>query len=134
VKELIAQKFPDTRTREIPKLPPQKDVMKQRPPSPERLPPSLHPEPTIPAPADTVKAKPKSKAEKLFEIELRKLRSLAKPLDPKMRADGERRFFQWAAGTVGEVDIWKGHGKIDKKWDKVWVPAVSPALLEVGYR
>lgn len=129
-KELIAQKFPEIRTREIPKLPPQKDVVKQRPPSPERLPPSLQSQTLTPPPppSDTVKAKSKSKAEKLLEIELRKLRSLAKPLDPKMRADGERRFFQWAVGSTADIEVWKEKGKIDKKWEKVWVPVVSSHL------
>jgi len=102
-------------------------VVKQRPPSPERLPPSLQSQTLTPSPppSDTVKAKSKSKAEKLLEIELRKLRSLAKPLDPKMRADGERRFFQWAVGSTADIEVWKEKGKIDKKWEKVWVLAVS---------
>jgi hypothetical protein len=112
-------------------LPPQKDVIKERPKSPDRLPPSLQ---TTPAPpqADTgttvAKTTTKSKAEKLYEIELRKLRSLAKPLDPKMQALGERRFFQWAVGVPADIENWKGGEKLDKKWEKVWVPAVSTLI------
>jgi len=67
----------------------------------------------------------KSKAEKMYEIELRKLRSLAKPLDPKMQAMGERRFFQWSVGVSEDIKKWEGRGKVDKKWEKVWVPVVS---------
>jgi hypothetical protein len=67
----------------------------------------------------------KSKAEKMYEIELRKLRSLAKPLHCKMQATGERRFFQWGLGVSEDVKKWEGGGKIDKKWEKVWVPVVS---------
>jgi hypothetical protein len=128
-KEIIAQKFPETRTRDIPKLPPQRDVIKQRPKSPDRLPPSLQIEPPAKPQIDTAKSKPKSKAEKMYEIELRKLRSLAKPLDQKMQATGERRFFQWGLGVSEDIKKWKGGGKIDKKWEKVWVPVVSPILL-----
>ena len=134
-KEIIAQKFPHTKTREIPKLPPQRDVIKQRPESPDRLPPSLQP---TPLPQTQPKEKPttttKSKAEKMYEIELRKLRSLAKPLDPKMQPTGERRFFQCSIGVSEDVKKWQGGGKVDKKWDKVWVPMVSSPPREVGRR
>jgi hypothetical protein len=66
----------------------------------------------------------------MLEIELRKLRSLAKPLDPKMQATGERRFFHWGIGVSEDIEKWKGGGKIDKKWEKVWVPVVSYPLRE----
>jgi len=61
----------------------------------------------------------------MYEIEFRKLRSLARPLDSKMQATGERRFFQWSIGVSEDVEKWQGGGKIDKKWEKVWVPVVS---------
>jgi hypothetical protein len=104
-----------------------KDVTKHRPHSPARLPPSLQP-PTQDPPPKPVEVKVKSKAEKMWDIELRKLRSLAKPLDPKMQALGERRFFQWTVGNQGEGMNWKDGGKIDKKWEKVWVPVVSTSF------
>jgi hypothetical protein len=103
-------------------------VIKQRPESSDRLPPSLQPTPPPPAQAQAqlkTVATTKSKAEKMYEIELRKLRSLAKSLDSKMQATGERRFFQWTVGVSEDVEKWKGGGKIDKKWEKVWVPIVS---------
>jgi hypothetical protein len=64
----------------------------------------------------------------MHELEMRKLRSLAKPLEPKMDAGGERRFFQWSLGTKGEIKEWekgKGFDKT-KKTEKVWVPLVCP--------
>ena len=76
----------------------------------------------------------KSKAEKMYEIELRKLRSLAKPLDPKMQAMGERRFFQWSVGVSEDIKKWEGRGKVDKKWEKVWVPVVSSTYEGKGER
>lgn len=108
-------------------------MIKQKPESPDQLSPSL--QPTIPAPAlaqpkEKTNTTIKSKAEKMYEIELRKLRSLAKPLDSKMQATGERRFFQWGIGDSDDVKKWEGGGKIDKKWEKVWVPAVSYHLRE----
>jgi hypothetical protein len=84
----------------------------------------------------TIQAKPavktKMKAEKMYELELRKLRSLARPLDPKLKlkpgtgsqGDG-RRFFQWGLGTSEEVKEWKAGAKMDRKMDKVWVPIVG---------
>lgn len=60
----------------------------------------------------------------MWDIELRKLRSLAKPLDSKMLASGERRFFQCAIGVSDDVKKWEGGVKIEKKWQKVWVPVV----------
>jgi len=131
--KIIAEKFPTiSKSRIINPLPPQKDVIKSRPKSPERLPPSLQPTPLSSAPPASVQGKTKSKAEKMYEIELRKLRSLAQPLEAKMRSDGERRFFQWSLGSREEVEQWrKGQmlGK-EKKMNKVWVPAVSRVLDE----
>lgn len=125
-KEIIAQRFPQYKDKVVPKPPPQKDVNKQRPKSPDRLPPSLQPAPTPPPIVEKEPEKPvKTKAEKLREIEVRKMRSLAKPLDPKMRADGERRFFEWGTGTIEEVRGWEGSGNMGKKLEKVWVPQVS---------
>jgi hypothetical protein len=84
----------------------------------------------------TIQAKPavktKTKAEKMYELELRKLRSLARPLDLKLKlksgtgsqGDG-RRFFQWGLGTNEEVKEWKAGGKMDRKMDRVWVPIVG---------
>ena len=101
-------------------------MIKERPKSPDRLPPSLQPTPPAQAQAQPqIKTTTKSKAEKMYEIELRKLRSLAKPLDSKMQATGERRFFQWAVGVPDDVKKWEGGGKIERKWEKVWVPVVS---------
>jgi hypothetical protein len=133
-KEIIAQKFPDTKTREIPKLPPQRDVIKQRPESPDRLPPSLQPRPPSPrAQVKTNTTTKKSKAEKMYEIDLSKLITIAKPLYSKMQATGERRFFQWGIGVSEDVKKWEGGGKLDKKWEKVWVPVVSfPPPIGMG--
>jgi hypothetical protein len=106
-------------------------VIKQRQESPDRLPPSLQPTPPPAAQAQVkTNTTTKSKAEKMYEIELRKLRSLAKPLHCKMQATGERRFFQWGLGVSEDVKKWEGGGKIDKKWEKVWVPVVSHHLRE----
>jgi hypothetical protein len=134
-REIIAAKFPDQKGKVIPKPPPAKDTNKLRPKSPERLPPSLQPPPPAKEEGNnTIKpvVKVKTKAEKVYELELRKLRSLARPLDPKLKLKaglrpGEegRRFFQWGVGTGDEVKQWLVGGKVDRKLDKVWVPLVS---------
>lgn len=74
----------------------------------------------------------KTKAEKLRELEVKKLRSLAKPLDAKMRADGQRRFFEWGTGTTNDIRCWEESGKLAKKLEKVWVPQVSTNPLPFG--
>lgn len=66
----------------------------------------------------------KTKADKLRDIHIRKLRSLAVPLDPKMRLDGERRFFEWSIVKKEDVGIWQSDGKLRGKLDRVWVPLV----------
>lgn len=136
-REIIAAKFPDQKGKIIPKPPLPKDTTKPRPKSPEKLPPSLQP-PLVPqySAIETIQAKPevktKTKAEKTYELELRKLCSLARPLDLKLKlksgtgsqGDG-RRFFQWGLGTSEEVKEWKAGGRMDRKMDKVWVPIVG---------
>jgi hypothetical protein len=134
-KALIAQNFPQYKDKVIPKPPPQKDVIKVRPKSPDRLPPSLQPtvkvDPTSgqATGVSTTESGPeratRTKAEKLRELEVRKIKSLAKPLDPKMRVDGERRFFEWGTGTSEDVRGWEGNGKLGKKLDRAWAPQVS---------
>lgn len=131
-RELIAQKFPDRKDRVIPKPPPQRDVVKARPLSPDRLPPSLQPASPPGQQIDTkiAAAKPvKTKADKMRELHVRKLRSLATPLDPKMRADGERRFFEWSVGSKEDAETWRTSGKSSWKLSKVWVPQVRSQPL-----
>lgn len=127
-KEVMAEKFPQYKDRVIPKRPPQKDIIKARPKSPDRLPPSLQPasSPVQPHPESVVVEKPvKTRAQKLRELEVRKLKSLARPLDPKLRVDGDRRFFEWATGTADDIRSWQEGEEIGRKLNKVWVPVVS---------
>lgn len=82
----------------------------------------------------------KTKAEKLFEIQLRKLRSLANPLDGTGKGQGggqgvgERRFFEWGVDLEQRglgMEQWEG------KSERVWVDSVCLLLsccLEYGDR
>jgi hypothetical protein len=76
--------------------------------------------------------KTKSKAEKLYDMHLRKLRSLAKPLDPKRR-DGEKRFFEWGIGDVQNARKWADSGKWEGgKLERSWVLQVSSTLMRTA--
>jgi hypothetical protein len=113
----------------------------QRPASPPRLPPSNFRElPASPSAAGTaalashqateagIKAtgasESKAKAEKLHDLRVRKLRSLAQPLNPKQR-EGGRRFFEWGTGSAQEAEEWERTGKLDTKLERVWVLQAS---------
>lgn len=148
---IISKNFPNMANKSIPKPPPPKDVVRVRPLSPERLPPSLRPaigadtSNTTRGSSETpvsAKTAVKTKAEKLAEIHVRKIRSLAKPLIARtggVSDDLERRFFEWgsdASGSGGNVQKWVQTGK----WtggvlERSWVESVShpfPYLVKWG--
>ena len=84
-------------------------------------------------------AKPKSKEEKVYDMHLRKLRSLAKALDTGRKGEGEKRFFECAVDEMGEgLSRWGMEGKWDGKVERVWVMVVccfgwsTAALADVG--
>jgi hypothetical protein len=61
-------------------------------------------------------------------MHLRKLRSLAKPLDPKQR-DGDKRFFEWGVGDVETARMWADSGKWEGgRLERSWVLQVSYAV------
>ena len=118
--------FPAQAGKTIAKPPPPRSDTRTRPKSPQRLPPSLQPHPDIPGDNTIEAKKTKTRAEKMHEIQLRKLRSLAKPLDPKQR-DGEKRFFEWAMALdqTGAIKAWRETGRWDTKTERVWVNLVG---------
>lgn len=69
----------------------------------------------------------KTKEDKLWDIHLRKIKMSAKPLDPKQKADQDRRFFELKSGVTGkdEVDGWMKSGKMPGTLEKLWVHQVS---------
>ncbi|RSH92318.1 hypothetical protein EHS25_008733 [Saitozyma podzolica] len=128
--EVLARTFPDQAARSIPKPPPQRDVV--RPPSAMTTSRGSDQPPTAVSSSSTTQTqiqdngKTKSKAEKLYDMHLRKLRSLAKPLDPKRR-DGEKRFFEWGIGDVENARKWADSGKWEGgKLERSWVLQETP--------
>ena len=108
---------------------PKKDDTRVRPTSPPRLPPSLQPAPA-PEPIPQTEKKRKTTAEKMYDIHVRKLRSLAKPLDGKQRPIEERRFFEWTVDLEGKgIKGWGESGKYEGKLERAWVHTVSPIVL-----
>ena len=70
-------------------------------------------------------ARVKSKEEKVYDMHLRKLRSLAKALDARQKGEGEKRFFEWAVDEMGEgLSRWGTDGKWEGKVERVWVMVV----------
>lgn len=131
--EVLAQHFPEAVGRSVPKPPPPKTIQKTRAASPARLPPSLQEQPSSsesnPTKPESQK-RPKTKSEKLFDIHVRKIRSLAKPLDGKVK-EGDKRFFECVPGVTdgAKVKKWEEVGKLDSKPERYWVLAVSGSVL-----
>lgn len=106
------------------KPPPGRDV-ERKPPEPS--PRATDSKDALPVEQHVV-TKVKTKAEKLYEMHLRKLRSLAKPLDPSQQGseERERRFFEWGTEQRGQgAEAWEKEGKVEGKLERVWVMAVS---------
>jgi len=131
--EVLAQHFPEAVGRSVPKPPPPKTIQKTRPASPPRLPPSLqqHPSSSTSAPTQPESQKRlKTKSEKLFDIHVRKVRSLARPLDGKVK-EGDKRFFESVPGVTdgAKVKKWEEVGKLESKSERYWVLTVSVSVL-----
>ena len=112
-----------------------RDLKRTRPPSPERLPPSLQPGlPAVPANAEAATAtpRPKTKAEKLHDIQLKKLRMAAKPLIVGQKPDLPRRWFELKEGLTGMdvVSAWRDSGKLGGVTQKVWVYEVRGTVSD----
>ena len=105
----------------IPKPPPSRDIQRV-PPVTTRLLTQKNEVGIANKEAEKSVGKAKSKAEKIYEMHLRKLRSLAKPLDTsKTNESGERRFIEWASderdlGIELMKDDFKWHGKVERVW------------------
>lgn len=79
----------------------------------------------------------KTKEEKLWDIHVRKIRSLAAPLRgaPSDVGNQERRYFEWGVGSVDGVKAWEGGGKWSGKVERNWVLAVSgSSVLDLDSR
>lgn len=141
---ILAKHFPEAVGRVIPKPPAGRDVQRPRPKSPEKLPPSLS-QPTVSSNDCTSSSttignekqedkKVKTKNEKLYDIHLKKIRSLAVPLDKKQKADGrDRRFFEISLGEAKLVEVdesWRGNGKWAKV-ERVWVLSVRASIYSM---
>ncbi|TYJ53069.1 hypothetical protein B9479_006301 [Cryptococcus floricola] len=109
-------------------MPIQKDVEKA-PPMHEKLPPSLQasPEESKEEPA-VQSSKVKTKSEKLWDIQLRKIRSSATRLGPGGEVpQDEKRYFEWAVDVEGKgVESWEKGGKWMGKASRGWVHRDTP--------
>ena len=150
--DILAKHFPHHPAKEIAKPTAHtRDLKRQRPTSPPRLSPGVPTQPIdsssseFPPPgADKVDssagtgkavsqdigsgkvASVKSKEVKLFELQIRKLRMGAKPLDPKQKPDKDRRFFELKSGVtdLGAVETWRENGTTLAGTEKVWIHQV----------
>ncbi|KIR26330.1 hypothetical protein I309_04845 [Cryptococcus deuterogattii LA55] len=126
--DLIAKNFAGHKDRVERKMPIQKDVVKRPRTEEDKLPPSVQPaQSTSTATPETtqeereVEKKVKSKAEKLWDIHLRKIRSTATHLGGGANIpDMDKIFFEWGIDLTGtKVKTWKG--KWDTKLERAWV-------------
>lgn len=113
-------------------MPTQKDVVKKPRIEEDNLPPSVQPAqsasiatPETAQEETKMEKKVKSKAEKLWGIHLRKVRSTATRLGGGANIpDTEKIFFEWGIDLTGaKVKTWKG--KWDTKLERAWVGEVS---------
>ena len=133
--EVLTRTMPEHAGRVIPKPPPGRDDKRVRPESQASHRPLSATGTPVAIPPDKESSKVKSKAEKLYEMNIRKLRSLAKPLDPAQKGQGEKRFFEWAGDERGEgIGKWEKEGKWDRKVERVCVMTVTTALQVRGKR
>lgn len=75
--------------------------------------------------------KPKTKEEKLWDIHVRKVKSLAtlfKGISSSGKGDQARRYFEWSSGEFAAIEAWEGNGKWSGKLERSWVFEVSPIL------
>lgn len=130
-KKTLSKAFPELAGRVLPKPPPGRDVVRE----PRTIPraeakvtePAANPSPPI----------PQTKAEKLRALSLRKIKSLARPLDPKAPL-GDQVYFSWEVDESGmRVQRWLAQTVMEKeeamgkriagneRATVVWVPRVS---------
>jgi len=141
--DVLARTMPAHQGKVIAKPPPGRDVERIRPtPIPKLSQPSSNADAAAMMAAsapEEEKSMAKSRAEKLYETHLRKVRSLAKPLNSRQKGEGERRFFEWAVDERGEgFEKWEKDGKWDGKTERVWIMSVTclhlqSRLLNDGY-
>ncbi|WVO14803.1 hypothetical protein L204_102442 [Cryptococcus depauperatus] len=122
--ELISKQFPGHRDLPERRLPQQRDVVKM-----PKLEGRSQPEP-LPAKSDSLEEprKTKTKAEKLWDIHLRKVKSTATSLGHGNEIPLEdKKFFEWDVDLDGEkVKRWQGTGKWDGKLRRAWVENDTP--------
>ena len=116
---VLAQHFPDQVGKNLPKPPAPRDTTRLPPPANDTPPPQAA-EPSKPEPAK------RSKAEKLWDLKMMKLRQGAVRLEGAGEASAaERRYFEWCVDLAGEgVALWRRGGKF-RTTHKVWVPLVG---------
>jgi len=123
--EVMARTMPEHAGRVVAKPPSGRDDERISPPKPSGPSKKSSVETETAIVPEKVETKVKSKAEKVYEIRLRKLRSLANPLDPmQMGGEGrEKRFFELGVDGRGEGLLsWQKEGKL--KVERVWITAV----------
>lgn len=126
---ILGKTFPDQVGRVIPKPPPAKEDSR-KPPSRQHPPKTVIPELGMMndpgSSGDTAQtAKPvKTKEDKLWDVHVRKVRSLATPLLAESKATGERVFFEYGLGSSEDVKQWEEGGTWAGKVDRSWVAAV----------
>ncbi|KAK6903557.1 hypothetical protein I203_107062 [Kwoniella mangroviensis CBS 8507] len=147
-REIISQRFPDFRDRVIPKPPPGKDVVKTQSVKTQTQRKEDNRTTELSksssgsgsgegicqdnAAVDQLKPKIKSKADRLWDIHLKKIRMTAEPLLKLARNDSmtERVFFEWTMDLMQiqeNVRKWKESGKWSGgKLERGWVDCDMP--------
>lgn len=138
-RETLANAFPAQAGRVIPKPPPARNIVRD---PPVDVPGDTLP-PMPPQPITAASRVPASKADKLRALTVRKMKSLAKPVDVKMANTPmeDRRYFTWEVDESGEqLGNWNALTAVEKevmigkrlvdggkeKAEQLWAPSVRP--------
>lgn len=141
-KEVMSKHFPNAANRERLKMPPQVDK-KREPPKPEQrpVPPSVQQADSTAAPAPTaaapMPAATPSAEDKVFKLHCMKTRSLAKPLDPKVKRE-DCVAVEWVVAAAERVrarppkyDPSKRAAELGTpKPERLWLPNVRSDALD----
>lgn len=139
-KDTLSKAFPDLAGRVIPKPPPGRDVVREPPAAPAAQPPVTE---TVTVP---ITQPQQTKVKKLRALSVRKIKSLARPLDAKAPVDNQV-YFSWEVDEKGDhVRKWMAKVAAEKEeamgkritgTDKaavVWIPKVSCSLSAPDFR
>jgi hypothetical protein len=125
--EVLRKTMPGKAGKEIPKPPPPRDTTTKLPPTNV----TVTADEKDARPATEIVKKSKTKAEKLHEVQLMKLRSMAQSLPSGKHVDvSRRRYFEWCIAKSGDVESWVSSGKWSGiKPDRVYADTVSILVM-----